>query len=375
MAVTIKDVAERAGVSHPTVSRALRGDVRVMPETADRIRRIAHELGYVPSAAARSLKTNRTRVVGVLVHRVSDPFYSQVLDGIQDTLQAAHYAIFLASTNNDRARELQVIRAMRERRVEGLILCSMFITPAHRREINPHNAPLVLIHNRASQITPYTLYHDDRYGARQMTRHLIALGHTRIAFIGNARAGRVSRERLIGFRQEMRAAGLRIPPEYIVHAATGQAPSAQEPMRALLALKHPPTALVCFNDMLAIGAIQVLHAAGKRVPTDCSVAGFDDIPLAELMNPPLTTFNQPKYSLGVQAARMLLTLMDASESGQSLPNGNAQEHPPGSIESHDSRKRSRVPNAIVLRGEIVVRGSTAPPLAGSRARSPRPATR
>ncbi len=337
MAVTIKDVAQRAGVSHPTVSRALRGDRSVTPETTTRIRQIAHELGYIPSAAARSLKTNRTRVVGILVHRVSDPFYSQVLEGVQDTLQAEAYSIFLASTNNDRARQIEILRAMRERRVDGLIICSPFITSEDRRQIQLHGVPLVLIHNRAAEILPYTIYHDDRYGARCMTRHLIELGHTRIAFMGNARAGRVSNERLAGFKQEMHAAGLDVPAPYIVHAASAQAPAAREPTQSLLTLDLPPTALFCFDDVLAIGAMHVLQEANLQVPRDWSVAGFDDIALAQFMNPPLTTFNQPKYTLGTQAAQLLLESMNESQ-----PDEDAA-------------------HVVTLRGEIVLRASTAPP--------------
>lgn len=337
MAVTIKDVAQRAGVSHPTVSRALRGDRSVTPETTSRIRRIAHELGYIPSATARSLKTNRTRVVGVLVHRVSDPFYAEVIDGIQDTLQPEAYSIFLASSNNDRARQAQLIRAMTERRVDGLILCSMFIPTEDYRRVTAHGAPLVLLHNRAAETTPFTLYHDDCFGARQMTRHLLDLGHTRLAFMGNMRAGRESQERLEGFQQELDAAGINPDPRYIVHAAFGQSPAAVEPVQHLLMLAEPPTGLVCFNDSLAIGALQVLHNAGKQVPNDWSVTGFDNIASAQFMNPPLTTFNQPKYSLGAQAARLLLRLMDSPDSDESAA------------------------GIVPMRGEILIRASTAPP--------------
>jgi LacI family transcriptional regulator len=337
MAITIKDVAQRAGVSHPTVSRALRGDRSVTPETARRIRRIAHELGYIPDAGARSLKTSRTRVIGVLVHRVSDPFYSRVLDGIHDSLYPAGYSVFLASTNNDRTRQAEIIRAMIERRVDGLIMCSMFVRPQDLGTINPHGLPLVLIHNRAEEITPYTLYHDDREGARELTRHLLELGHERIAFLGNARAGRVSQERLSGFRQQMQTAGLEISTEYIVHAASGLPDAAQDPVQALLTLDKPPTALVCFDDMLALGAMQVLHNAGKRIPDDWSITGFDDIALAELVSPPLTTFKQPKYTLGAQAVNLLLRAM----------NSPSLDDP--------------TPDTITLRGEIIVRSSTAPP--------------
>jgi DNA-binding LacI/PurR family transcriptional regulator len=337
MPVTIKDVAQVAGVSHPTVSRALRGDKRVTPETVNRIRQIAQELGYVPSAAARSLKTNRTRVIGILVHRVSDPFYSEVIDGIEDVLQAEGYSIFLASSDNDRAREAKIFRAMTERRVDGLIVCSMYITNEDRRNMNLHAAPLVLIHNRAEEITPFTIYHDDRYGAREMTRHLLDLGHTRIAFIGNERAGRSSNERRAGYLEAMRAANLEPDPAWITQAAFAQPQAAAAPVNALLALAKPPTALVCFDDLLAIGVMQVLYNARRHIPRDISVTGFDNIVLAEYMNPPLTTFNQPKYSLGAQAAQMLLDSMRAA----------APTDPASTV--------------LTLRGEIITRASTAPP--------------
>lgn len=335
MAVTIKDVAKRAGVTHPTVSRALRGDRRVSPQTTTRIRQIAHDLGYIPSATARSLKTNRTRVVGIVAHRLSDPFYSRVIDGIQDALQAEGYSIFLAATNHNPEREAQLVRAMTERRVDGLIVCSLFITPEYRQAINSHNIPLVVIHNRAAEITPFTLYHDDRWATRLMTRHLLDLGHTRIGFLGNARAGRVSRARQAGFVEEMQAAGIEPDENAIVQAALASPAAGAEPVRHLLALPLPLTALVCFNDVLAIGAIRVLQQAHKRVPEDFSVTGFDNIEMAEYMNPPLTTFDQPKYSLGTRAANLLLSAIHA-------PDG-----------------QEAAANVLTLRGEIIVRASTA----------------
>jgi len=336
MAVTIKDIAQAAGVSHPTVSRALRGEPGVSPEKAMRVRRIARELGYIPDAGARSLKTNRTGVIGVLVHRVSDPFYSQVLDGIQDSLYSAGYSVFLASSNNDLKRQTEIIRAMIERRVDGLIICSMYLSPKDFHELYPHGVPLVLIHNRTAEITPYTLYHDDHEGARRMTRHLVELGHSRIAFLGNKSAGRVSYERLAGYTHALKAAGLPVLDGYIVHAKRSDWHAAQEPVQFLLAQQDSPTALVCFDDMLAIGAMQVLHQANKLVPDDWSLTGFDDIAMAEFMSPALTTFNQPKYSLGTEAVNLLFRAMSSPADGDSLS------------------------TTVTLRGEMIVRASTAP---------------
>jgi DNA-binding LacI/PurR family transcriptional regulator len=339
VAVTIKDVARRAGVSHPTVSRALRGDPLVAPETAARINRLAADLGYVPSATARSLKTSRSRVLGVIVNRISDPFYSEVLDGIQDVLHTAGYSLFLASSNHNPERLQAIVRAMTERRVDGLIVCSMFVSPSYREQLTASGAPLVVVHNRDYDDGGNAIYHDDRHGSRQMTRHLIELGHRRIAFVGNARAGRESEDRLEGFCEEIHAAGLSVPPEYIVWAATGQLISGPVAVQPLLTLPQPPTALVCFNDVIAIGAMQRLQQSGRQVPADCSVVGFDNISLSNLVTPALTTFNQPKYQSGQEAARLMLRLL------------NPKTH----------RETGARSNLITMRGEILVRASTAPP--------------
>jgi DNA-binding LacI/PurR family transcriptional regulator len=337
--VTIKDIARSAGVSHPTVSRALHDDPLVAAETAARIHRIAAELGYVPSATARSLKTNRSRVLGVIVNRISDPFYSEVLDGIQDVLHAAGYSLFLASSNHNLDRGKAIARAMAERRVDGLIVCSMFVSTSVRMELSAFGAPLVVVHNRDTDTGGHAIYHDDRYGSRQMTRHLIDLGHKRIAFVGNARGGRETEDRLTGFSEEMHDAGLSVPPEYVVHAPTGQLTSAPQAVQPLLDSPLQPTALVCFNDMIAIGAMQRLQQAGWSVPADCSVVGFDNISFSNFVTPPLTTFNQPKYLLGEEAAHMMLQLLTAK-----------------------ARKEStESPNIVTMRGEILVRASTAPP--------------
>ncbi len=339
MPVTIKDIARRAGVSHPTVSRALRGDLRVANETTRRIQNLARELGYVPSATARSLKTKRSHVLGVIVNRISDPFYSEVLDGIQDVLFAAGYGLFLVATDHNPDREKVIVRAMTERRVDGLIVCSVFATRRFRAQFVAHSTPVVVVHNRSHDKAPSSIDHDDRFGSRELTRYLIELGHTRLAFVGNARAGRETEERLEGFREALRAARIELAPDNVVQAAKGALAEAREAVQPLLERINPPTALVCFNDILAIGALQSLRALGRRGPEDCSVVGFDNIPLSALVTPALTTFDQPRYPLGEEAARMILRLLET-------PSG---------------RRANGRPGAVTLRGNILVRATTAPP--------------
>ncbi len=339
MPITVKDIARRAGVSHPTVSRALRDDPRVTPDTTARIKHIAAELGYVPSAAARSLKTNRTRVIGILVNRISDPFYSRVLDGIQDTLAAAGYSIFLSAANNEVTDpENATVRAIIEHRVEGLIVCSMFVSAAHYARLTAPHRPLVIAHNLAPDDTPYTIYHDDHFGSSQLTQHLIELSHTQIAFVGNTRKGRETRDRLEGFCETMQRADLQIPLEYIAYDSPDAPLATSQAVRGLMQLPSPPTALICYNDAMAIGTMETLRQMGLEVPRDCSVVGFDNISFSAYVHPLLTTFDQPKYELGRVAAEMMLQQLDVSRAE--------------TIARDDSR--------ITLRGSLLVRESTAP---------------
>lgn len=336
MAVTIKDIAKVANVSHTTVSRALRGHPAIAPQTAARIREIADELGYVPNTAARGLKTSRSGILGVIVRRIVDPFFSEVLQGIEDVLQERGYSLFLAASHRDPNRERVIIQAMSERRVDGVIICSTQVSQQQQRRLAAFNVPTVLINNQALEDVTHSIYHDDVAGSREVTKYLIGLGHRRVAYLGNLRGGRTNADRLQGYREALDAAGIRQRPEYLREAGHGLAAGGAEAAAGFLHLSEPPTAIVCYNDVMAIGATQVLQAAGIKVPEQCSVTGFDNIELAAYVTPPLTTFSQPKYELGREAALMMLRLLES-----------------GDGESAD--------DVLTLRGKLVIRGSTAPP--------------
>jgi len=337
MAVTIKDIAKAAGVSHTTVSRALHEHPAISAGTITRIKQLADELGYVPSAAARGLKTKRSHVLGVIVRRIVDPFFAEVLHGIEDVLQAAGYSLFLAVSHRDSARERQIMQAMGERRVEGVIISSTQISPEQLRQLDHFGVPFVLINNQALD-TPdvYSVYHDDKYGSSQLLQHLLDLGHRRIAYLGNARGGRTNVERLQGYKAALGQGGVDIRPDYLSDGPNGLPEGGAQAVQKLLVLAERPTAIVCYNDMMAIGAIQAVQQAGLHVPGDISITGFDDIELAPYITPPLTTFHQPKYELGREAATMMLRVL----SGNMEPSS---------------------PAVLVLRGELVVRASTAVP--------------
>lgn len=334
MSVTIKDIAKHTGVSHSTVSRALRGSQLIATDTVERIRQAAAELGYLPSAAARSLKTNRSQVLGVIVSSMDDPFFSEILQGIEEGAQESDYSLFIASAQRDPAHQQKIVQAMVEHRAEGVIICSTSFSAEQGRQLLEYNLPIVVVNNQAAEDYRYSIYHDDLDGSRQITRHLIELGHRRIAYLGNSLSGRTTLDRLTGFEQEMTAAGLPTLPGYVFQVPGGSPENALAARDHFLALPDHPTALVCFNDMLAIGLLQGLQGGGLRVPEDISLAGFDNIVFSAYTNPPLTTFDQPKRFIGSEAARLLLDLL----SGAPVQ-----------------------PKIHMLQGRLLVRQSTAPP--------------
>ncbi len=346
MPVTVKDIAKKAGVSHATVSRALRGNPLISDETTERIRRLALQMGYRPSAAARALKTNRSQVLGVVLSSVEDPFFSEILQGIEEAVQDSGYSLFIASANRDPARERKIVQTMVEHRADGVIICSTSFSSEQSSQLLQYGVPLVVINNQAAEDFRYSIYHDDIDGSRQVTRHLIELGHRKIAYIGNSASGRTTLDRLTGFRQEMESAGLAVPGEFIYETAGGGPENGMEAVTHFLALQDRPTAFVCFNDMMAIGVLKALQQAGAQVPRDMSVAGFDNVIFSAYTNPPLTTFEQPKRFIGTEAARLLLDLLSSS-SDDEMPNQQ---------------------NVRILQGRLLVRASTAPVL-----RSPGPA--
>lgn len=339
MATTIKDIAERIGVSHSTVSRALRDSPLISDETTQRIHQAALEMGYLPSAAARSLKTHRTHALGVVLSSIDDPFFSEILRGIEDVAQADGYSLFIAASQRDALREQTIVKAMREHSVDGLIICSTSFSASQGRLLANFDIPIVVVNNEAAEDYRYSIYHDDVDGSRQITRHLIELGHRKIAYLGNSLSGRTTFDRLSGFQQEMDAAGLPIPPEYFLQVPGSGPEQGLAGLDLMLDLPDRPTALICFNDMMAIGVLKGLQQLGIRVPAEISVTGFDNIVFSAYTNPPLTTFDQPKRSIGMKAADQLLALL----------------HAPAEEEELDR------PRIQVLQGRLLVRKSTAAP--------------
>lgn len=337
MPVTIKDIAKETGVSHTTVSRALRGSSLISDETTRRIQETALALGYFPHAAAQSLKTNRSQALGVIVSNIDDPYFSEILQGIEEIAQSNHYSLFIAASQRDAERERTIVRAMRQHRVEGVIICSTSFRDEQSQQFAKYEIPIVTINNQAAEEYRYSIYHDDMDGSRQVTRHLIELGHRKIAYLGNSTSGRTTQDRLTGFRYEMESARLSLPNQYIYEI------SGSEPEKGIVASEHflslpdRPTAIVCFNDMLAIGMLKALQQLEVRIPEDISITGFDNIVFSNYTNPSLTTFDQPKRFIGKKAAELMLGLLETT-SKKVVPERKIQ----------------------VIKGNLLVRESTAP---------------
>jgi DNA-binding LacI/PurR family transcriptional regulator len=311
MPTTIKDIAKQAGVSHTTVSRALRDSPLISDQTTQRIKKIASDLYYHPSFAARSLKTNRSQALGVIVSHIDDPFFSEILQGIDDIAQASGYSMFIAASQQDADRENAIVQTMREHRVDGVILCSPGFTPEQSFQLNSYDIPIVAINNQSNVDYQFSIYHDDIDGGRQACEHLISLGHKRIGYLGDATSGRTTRERLTGFQQAMLEAGLKVYNGYIHQVQGNNANQGYQATDYFLDLDIQPTALICYNDMIAVGVLKRLRQAGLQVPDDISVTGFDNILVSDFTNPTLTTIDQPKRFLGAEAARMMLEQLNA----------------------------------------------------------------
>jgi DNA-binding LacI/PurR family transcriptional regulator len=309
MPTTIKDIARLTGVSHSTVSRAFGGTSLISEKTSFRNRKVARELGCQPSAIERSLKTKQTKVVGVIINSIEDPFLSKILFGIKDAAQQAGCCLFIAASQYDPIREQSIVQTMMEQRTDGVIICSFSLSADKGRQLLANKFPIVVINYKANENFNYSIYHDDIDGSRQITSHLIQLGHTKIAYLGNTKSGRISKDRVSGFRKKMKLAQKEIPTDYIYEVAGIEPELGEISLEYFQSQPNQPTAIICFNDMLAIGSLHTCKTAGIKVPEDFSITGFDNISFSTYTNHPLAPLDQPKYSIGNEAAKFLLDLL------------------------------------------------------------------
>src|SRR6476646_1743260 len=329
---SLKDVARLAGVSHSTVSRALRNSQRVNSETIERIRRIATESGYRASAVGRSLATRHTNTLGVVVTTITDAFAAEVVSGIEEAAATRGYSIFLANSGADPEREMRVVHTLDERRVDGIVVTASRVGALYVPMLSKMGVPIVLLNNQHPSEFAHSVMIANTDASAAATQHLIDLGHRRIAYVGDRNGRQSDTERFAGYRHALDSADLPFEPELVFHG-DGNPENGMEGIGRLLALPHPPSAVFCYDDMTAIGALRQVRKLGLRVPDDISLVGFDDLPIVRYTDPPLTTVHQPMPQMGRLAMETLLDILAGSNSTHNI----------------------KVP------GELIVRESTAPP--------------
>lgn len=309
MAATIRDVARRARVSVATVSRVVtRSAHRVRPVTRRRVLAVVKALGYHPNVIAQSLKKRATATVALIVPDISNPFFPAIARGIEDTARQRGYAVLLCNTYEDLGREHAYLQVLRKRWVDGMIFATVGSNTRHLRALRREGLPVVLVARDVDGITIDAVLVDNFRGAFDATTHLIRLGHRSIAHIAGPASLRVAQERRRGYQRGLGEAGVR-PDDALIAEGDFTADGGRAAINMLLSRGQHFSGVIAANDLMAIGAMEALRAAGRRVPDEVAVVGFDDITFASLVSPALTTVAQPKYRMGQIAMERLLELM------------------------------------------------------------------
>jgi DNA-binding LacI/PurR family transcriptional regulator len=317
--LTIRDIARLSGVSRSTVSLVLNHSSRISDVTRQHVWRIIQEVGYEPNALARGLARKRSGMVAVVVpatgsHVFSDFYFSEAISGIGDVLAARRLHLVIEVATPTWITQGAGLRLFGERRIDGMLLLGTLTTDAFVTRLVRSGHPCVLVNTLLPHAAAVAA--ENAEGAKAMVLHLAGIGHERIAFIGGLENTTVGLERTEGYRAGIAEAGLSYKPSYVVYGNFSEESGATA-MRALLTRRPRPTAVFAANDMMAIGALAVLHEEGLRVPEDIALAGADDTMLASYVTPPLTTIRQSMYAIGRLATEMLLERI-ANPSGRAI---------------------------------------------------------
>ncbi|MGJ4729225.1 LacI family DNA-binding transcriptional regulator [Luteimonas sp. SDU101] len=330
---TIYDIARHVGVSAGTVSRALSRPEKVLPDTRRRIEQAAAQLGYVPNAVARTLKTQRSGKILITVPDIGNPFFAQILKGAEEAAQASGYAVLLGDTQHQSEREERYAQMLPRNQADGMIVLGHRLPPTARELVSQLGAAAPVVNG--CEFDPAlgipSVHIDNAAAARAAMEHLYGLGHQRIAVVGGPPDNPLHQQRLEGARAAAREQGCLewltpVPGDFSVES--GHAAALQ-----LLRQASAPTAAFCFSDQMALGVLAACRDLGVRVPEDFSVVGFDDLASSRYLSPPLTTISQPMRELGVRAVGLLLAIIQGGDA----------------------------PHQQTLDFSLMLRGSTAPP--------------
>ncbi|MFF1485200.1 LacI family DNA-binding transcriptional regulator [Streptomyces sp. NPDC058319] len=318
---TMADVARSAGVSVATVSHVLNGTRPVLPHTRQAVLDAVEQLGYTPNGLARSLVTARTRSIGLAVSAISNPYFTEILQGVEAHALEHGYSLLIADPHDDPVHERKVVQLLHERRVDGMIVAPSARPDALVAYLARHAVPTVFL-DRLIDVAPGTgtpdapgfdqVCADSAEPTALLVTHLAGLGHRRIGLVAGLPGLSTTRERITGYRHGLAAAGLPHDERLVVHGDSA-ADGGRRATAALLSLAAPPTALVTANNAMTIGALRALRERGLSVPGDLALCCFDDFDWADLFSPGLTAIAQPGRELGARAVQVLLDRLAAPE--------------------------------------------------------------
>jgi LacI family transcriptional regulator len=308
VAVTLRDVAQDAGVSIKTVSRVVNNQGEISEATRQRVTASIDKLGYRPSKLARALVTQHTDTIGLVLGDITNPFFPEVARGVLDTADSLGYNVFVCNSDGDHKREIRTLHSLSDHAVDGIINFATFELEPHLHQFAVPGRPMVLVNRLFDCPWVSAVMMQAQHGAETAVDYLLAKGHRQIAMLAGPAFSMNRLQRVRGYRAAFAAHGLPVVEEWIVPGAPIQARGRES---ACELLKRYPeiTAIFAYNDLLALGAMQACKELGRRVPDDCAIIGFDDIPLADSISPSLTTVRVDKYDLGRQAMNRLLQML------------------------------------------------------------------
>lgn len=305
-APTLTDVARVAGVSLATASRVLNHHPGVRPETRERVLAAMRQLNYRPNLLAAALATKQSRTIGLLVPDISNPFFAEICRGVEDACQVHGFSVIIADTDEDIGRQRRYIELMRQRGIDGIVFTSAVVDDPSIAELVSAGYPCVFISREVDGVEADAVAVDDFYGGYLATKHLVELGHRRIAHLAGPLRTRPGLHRRKGYEAALEEAGIPVDPD-LIESCEFTVESGRAAAATLLSRVHPrPTAMFAGNDLIALGAMQEIRRRGLRVPTDISIIGYDRTVLADVADPPLTTMAQPMREMGHRAATMLI---------------------------------------------------------------------
>ena len=309
--ITLKMVAEKAGVSVNTASRAINNKPDISEETKKRVLRIAKELGYIRNAAAVALRTKKTRTIGVVIADNSNPFYAEVLNGIEVAAREKNYHIILANTQRDYKKEEEAINLLLAKRVDGLLIAPVQDRDDDIRKLIKTNLPFVIVGRDFENIEIDVVYNDEIKGGFLATEYLIKKGHKRIALIDGFLYKSPAKGRLEGYKKALNEYGIPLD-DSLISVGDINLEDGYERTRQMLGKNLNFTAIFAYNDMMAFGAMQAIKEKGLRIPEDIGLVGYDDISFSSLMDPALTTIRLNKQELGIESVKLLLSRINGN---------------------------------------------------------------